>query len=46
MNVDGVVEYWHYDSFNGGEISSSICENASATFDLAGSHTDVFSCTE
>lgn len=46
MNVDGIVEYWHYDSFNGGKISSSVCENASATFDLTGSHTDVFNCTE
>lgn len=46
MNASGVVEYWSYDSFGEGNISSSVCENPSATSELTGSHTDLFNCTE
>ncbi len=46
MDVSGVVLYWSYDSFDGGQISSSVCEDPSATSEFTGSHTDVFNCTE
>jgi len=46
MDVTGVVLYWSYDSFDGGQISSSVCEDPSATSEFTGSHTDVFNCTE
>ena len=46
MDVNGVVLYWSYDSFDGGQISSRVCEDPSATSELTGAHTDVFNCTE
>jgi len=46
MDVNGVLLYWSYDSFDGGHISSSVCENPSATSEFTGFHTDVFHCTE
>ena len=46
MDVNGVVLYWSYDSFDGGQISSRVCKDPSATSEFTGSHTDVFNCTE
>jgi len=46
MDVNGVVLYWSYDSFDGGQISSRVCEEPSATSEFTGSHVDVFNCTE
>lgn len=46
MDVNGVVLQWSYNSFDGGKISSSVCEDPSATSEFTGSHTDVFNCTD
>lgn len=46
MDVSGGVVYWSYDSFDGGQISSSVCQDPSITSEFTGSHTDVFNCTE
>ena len=46
MDVNGVVLYWSYDSFDGGQISSRVCKDPSATSEFTGSHTEVFKCTE
>ena len=46
MSLSGVVEFWSYDSFGGGEISSIVCNDPSSTFELMGSHTDTFNCAE
>lgn len=46
MDVNGVVLYWSYDSFDGGQISSRVCKDPSATSEFTGSYNDVFNCTE
>jgi hypothetical protein len=46
MSASGVLLYWTYDNYLGGNVSSIVCENPSATSELTGEHTDVFNCTE
>lgn len=46
MSLSGVVKFGSYDSFGEGEISSIVCNDPSSTFELVGSHTDIFNCTK
>ena len=51
MNVNGVVEYWSYDSDitggSGGEsrVTTTVCENPSVAFDLNDINVSVIECT-